>query len=331
MYKDLMDKLMLQQDLDRADLFQMISDVVTETMTAVQIMGFQMAFLMKEPTPQELAWYIQAMQAHSRRIDIGGPALDIGGTGEGAQPGKLAVGAAILAAAAGIPVVKQVRSKQNSYYSSQAVLAQLGIPTAAEPNEATEQLRRSGTAFLQARAFHPALERTLNEQTEAQIRELLHTVIGPLMNPAATRFVLGVQQEETLELLRDTIAELPEIQVLLLCDDTGTDQICLQGITCVYHWDGSRWTQQEISAETLGLHRCPASLLQTDTPQETARQISGILTGQLRDPRRDVLLANAGAALWLGGKADDLAQGAALAAELIDSGKAAAQLHKLSQ
>ena len=123
MYKDLMDKLMMQQDLTRDDLFQMISDVVTETMTAVQIMGFQMAFLMKEPTPEELAWYVEAMQANSHKItvDCGGPLLDIAGTGDGEQPGKLYAGAAILAAAGGVPVVKQIRRAQKGYYGSEEV------------------------------------------------------------------------------------------------------------------------------------------------------------------------------------------------------------------
>lgn len=318
MYKDLMDKLMLQQDLSQQDLFQMISDVVTETMTAVQIMGFQMAFLMKEPTAQELAWYVQAMQAHCRPIPIGGtPILDI------AIPGEYAVASAVIAAAAGLPVVKQVRSDQTHYVSSQPVLQQLGIAVAQEPETAARQCRQCSAAFVQARAFHPALERTLNEQTEAQIRALLQTVIGPLSNPAgATRYVWGVQDAAALPLLQDMVEALENIQVLLLCGDDRSIPVILQDSTRGLYWDGRSWHQPELLPAALGLRPCPAALLQTDAES----RLPELLTGTVRDVRRDVLLANAGAALWVGGKAADLTQGIALAASLIDSGKAAGQL-----
>lgn len=332
MYKDLMDKLMMQQDLTRDDLFQMISDVVTETMTAVQIMGFQMAFLMKEPTPEELAWYVEAMQAHSHKItvDCGGPSLDIAGTGDGEQPGKLYAGAAILAAAGGVPVVKQIRRAQKGYYGSEEVLSLMGIHTDLTPEQAARLVQQCGIAFVPAKKYHPALERTLNEQTEAQIRCLLQTVIGPLMNPAyATRFVLGVHDEETLELLRGTVENLPQVQALLLRSETGADQITLSDITYGYHWDGESWSELEITAELLGLRACPPALLDASTPQEAAHLITGILDGAITDPRRDVLLANAGAALWLGGKAADLQQGVQLAADLIRSGSASKYLASL--
>ena len=331
MYRDLMEKLMMQQDLTRDDMFEMISDVVTETMTAVQIMGFQMAFLMKDPTPEELAYYIEAMQAHCHRIPLGdAPVMDIAGTGDGEKPGKLAAGAAILAAAAGIPVVKQIRRSQKGYYGSEEALSFMGIHTDLTPDKASELVKQCNIAFIPAKKYHPALERTLNEQTEAQIRFLLQTVIGPMMNPAyATRYVLGVHDEEGLELLQGIVETLPNVQALLLRSENGADYITLDDVTCAYHWNGEVWQMLRLTATDLGLRPCPAALLEVGTPQENAHLITGILDGEIKDARRDVLLANAGAALWLGGKATDLASGVQQAAAFIDSGKAAAHLAQL--
>lgn len=332
MYKDFVDKLILQQDLTREELFQIISDIVTETMTTVQILGFQMAFLMKEPTPEELAYYVQAMQAHSHRIPVdgGAPLLDIAGTGDGERPGKLSAGAAIVAAAAGIPVVKQVRSSQKGYYGSADTLNLMGINLDLDADKAAALVKACGIVFIPARKFHPALERTLNEQTEAQIRCLLQTVIGPLMNPAgANRFVLGIHDAETLALLRGVVENLEGVQVLLLRGEDGADFITLDGVTCGEHWNGAAWQTLELSPETLGLRRCSRALLEINTPQENAHLITGILDGSIRDARRDVLLANTAAALWLCGKAGTLCDGVHLAGDLIDSGAAARTLDGL--
>lgn len=132
LYKDLMDKLMLGQDLTRAELERTIAGIMTQELTQVQVLGFQMAFLMKGPTPQELADYAHAMRANCTTIDAAsfGPALDIAATGAGERAGRLAPAVALLAAAPGAPVIKQVRTSVPGYFGSAGVLAALGIDVA---------------------------------------------------------------------------------------------------------------------------------------------------------------------------------------------------------
>lgn len=332
LYKDLMDKLMLGQDLTRAELERTIAGIMTQELTQVQVLGFQMAFLMKGPTPQELADYAHAMRANCTSIDAAsfGPALDIAATGAGERAGRLAPAVALLAAAPGAPVIKQVRTSVPGYFGSAGVLAALGIDVAGSEAEAKAQLAAAETAFLDPRAFHPSLAQTLNDETEAQIRALTQTIIGPLMNPAMiSNLLFGVHDRETLEILQEAIPEIPGLRALLVQGADRADSITLDGPADLLRWDGTAWQAQTVTPAALGLRSCSWTLQKTEKDAETAAQITALLRGEVHDARRDVLLANVAAALWVSGQVERLADGVCLAATRLDRGDGARRLEAL--
>lgn len=215
------------------------------------------------------------MRANCTSIDAAsfGPALDIAATGAGERAGRLAPAVALLAAAPGAPVIKQVRTSVPGYFGSAGVLAALGIDVAGSEAEAKAQLAAAETAFLDPRAFHPSLAQTLNDETEAQIRALTQTIIGPLMNPAMiSNLLFGVHDWETLEILQEAIPEIPGLRALLVQGADGADSITLDGPADLLRWDGTAWQAQTVTPAALGLRSCSWTLQKTEKDARRRRR-----------------------------------------------------------
>ena len=180
------------------------------------------------------------------------------------------------------------------------------------------------------RAFHPSLAQTLNDETEAQIRALTQTIIGPLINPATiSNLLFGVHDRETLEILQEAIPEIPGLRALLVQGADGADSRTLDGPADLLRWDGTAWQAQTVTPAALGLRSCSWTLQKTEKDAETAAQITALLRGEVHDARRDVLLANVAAALWVSGQVERLADGVCLAATRLDRGDGARRLEAL--
>lgn len=316
LYQQLMDKLIMQEDLTRDDFVHMIAGTISQELTQVQVLGFQMAFFMKGPTSQELADYVYAMRANCYPISTG-PVFDITAVDHKTETEALSIATALLTATAGIPTVKQVWEKPSTLTRCTDLLSALKITPAKTESQAKKQLQHAGITFLAPRSFHPVLAQTLNNETEVQIRDLTYSIIGPLSNPAdVSHIAFYVHHAETLELLQSVISCMPEIHALLIYMPQ-----TLTVPSSVFFWDGCSW--QTLTASD--------DLFSFQSPDCAAdySQISGLLYGEITDNRRDILLSNTAIALWFNHRADNLQQGFDIAKYQLDSGAAARTLEQL--
>ncbi|MFW5940070.1 MAG: anthranilate phosphoribosyltransferase, partial [Halolamina sp.] len=229
---------------------------------------------------------------------------------------------AIVAAGAGVAVAKHGNYSVSSSSGSADVLEVAGADVEAEPPAVEEAIERDGIGFMLAPVFHPAMKAVIGPRKELGMRTIFN-VLGPLTNPAgADAQVLGVYSEELVPLIADALTHMPAEHALVVHGD-GMDEIALHGPTTVAEVEGETVTEYTVEPEDLGLDSAPVDAIAGGTPQENATDLRGIVTGDVTGPKRDVILANAGAAIYVAGLAEDLQGGVERAAESIDDGAAA--------
>jgi len=284
----------------------------------------------KGETVAEVAGAAAAMRAKmtpicSRRSDL----IDVVGTG-GDHSGtfNISTGAALVTAAAGVPVAKHGNRAVTSRSGASDVLATLGVNIEAELGRVEACLDELGICFCFAPLYHQAMKRV------APVRQKLghptiFNVLGPLCNPArARRQLLGVGRPELRRLLAEAIVLLGTERTLVVYGTDGLDEVSLGAETEATEAAGKETRELKWTAADFGLKRAELAGLLVEGPEESAAVIGGILDGK-RGPRRDVVVANAAAALWTAGRHDSLSRCAAVAAEAIDSGAAKDLLARL--
>lgn len=325
-------KLTVGEQLNEEDVFGVIGGVRRGEITDVQIAGFLVALLMKGPTIREVASIARAMHANCAQISpqVQGELIDTCGTGGGRTTFNCSTTVALVAAAAGIPVAKHGSRSLSSSSGSADVLEKLGVAIDLTPPQAEKLIEAAGIGFLYAPNFHPVMHKVLPPEMALGIKTIFYTIIGPLINPAhARRHVLGVYRPELVSMVADVLVELDFRHALVVHGLDGLDEISVIGKTSAAEVKDGWAKKYELDPGDFGLPRYTYEELAGGDAQQNADLVRAILAGQERGARRDMVLANAAAALLVGGKAADLRTGAKLAAEVIDSGAARQKLDQL--
>jgi anthranilate phosphoribosyltransferase len=305
-------------------------EVMSGEATDAQIGGLLAALRMKGETAGEIASFARAMDAFAVRIaaKADGTLVDTCGTGgDGANTFNISTGAAIVAAGAGVHVVKHGNRSFSSRCGSADVLEALGVRVDLPPGAAAGVLAEAGIVFLFAPLYHPAMRHVAAIRREMGIRTVFN-LLGPLLNPAgAEAQLLGVYDPALVGPMAGALADLGRRRAFVV-HGAGLDELTTTGPSTIGALDGGEIESFTLSPEELGLTRVPLAALAGGSPAENARIIADVLAGR-EGAAREVVLLNAAAAIVLGGRARDLAAGLAAAEQAVDSGRALDRLVRL--
>ncbi len=328
-------RLVEGQELSEKEAAKVVGLIMDGRATEAQIGALLTAWRMRGETWQEVAGAARAMRERMIRVPHGlpenAPLVDTCGTGGDAKGTfNVSTAAAFVVAAAGIPVAKHGNRSITSRSGSADVLEALGIPLEVPPELSARALEKVGFAFLFAPAYHPAVKAVMGPRRELGFRTIFN-LLGPLCNPAgANTQILGVFDFRLTEKMAYALDALGCRRALVVFGEGGYDEFTVTGSTKVSELREGRITTYYVDPPDVGLELCedPAELLGRDAA-ENARIIENILSGQETGPKRDMVLLNAGAALYAAEKTLDLRGGVALAREILESGKAYAKLEEI--
>ncbi|WP_248896217.1 anthranilate phosphoribosyltransferase [Haloplanus halobius] len=303
---------------------------VFEEATEAQIGALLAALRAKGETETEIAGFAEGMRDAARTIDPDRtPLVDTCGTGgDDYDTINVSTTSAIVAAGADIAVAKHGNYSVSSTSGSADVLEVAGVDVEAEPPAVEEAIDRDGIGFMLAPVFHPAMKAVIGPRKELGMRTIFN-VLGPLTNPAgADAQVVGVYDPDLVPVLARSLARM-DIGRAMVVHGSGMDEIALHDATTVAEVKGEDVTEYTLMPADLGLERAPIEAVAGGDPEANAADLRRIVTGEVTGPKRDIILANAGAAIYVAGVADDLAGGVDAAREAIDSGAAAAKFDDL--
>lgn len=328
--REFLEVLLRRQELSPQLVRQFFLEVLDGHAGEAELAAALTAWRLKGETAAELAAAATVLLERMVPFDPG-PAevLDTCGTGgDGLRTFNVSTAAALVVAAAGVPVVKHGNRAASSRSGSADVLAALGMALQASPEQLQRCLRETGFAFCFAPCFHPGLRQVAGVRRQLGFRTVFNC-LGPLVNPArACRKLLGVGQPELLDPLAGAAARLGLQRAFLVCGREGLDEVSLSGPTLVREVRGDTVTARQWQPQDFGLQPCRLEELVVNGPEQSAAVLRGVLEGRPGAARR-VVLANAAAALLAADRVATLAEGAQLAAAVIDAGKAAGVLQRL--
>ncbi|ELZ82441.1 anthranilate phosphoribosyltransferase [Haloferax elongans ATCC BAA-1513] len=305
---------------------------VFEDATEAQIGALLSALRAKGETEAEIAGFAQGMRDAALTIDPArGPLVDTCGTGgDDYDTINVSTTSALVAAGAGAAVAKHGNYSVSSSSGSADVLEVAGVNVEAEPSSVEKCIEDNGVGFMLAPVFHPAMKAVIGPRKELGMRTIFN-VLGPLTNPAgADAQVLGVYDPDLVPMVARALSHMP-VERALVVHGSGMDEIALHDATTVAEVDDDEVTEYTLTPGDLGLEQAPIEDVAGGTPQENARDLEGILTGDVTGPKRDLILANAGAAIYVADLADSLEAGVETAREAIDTGAAEAKLDALRE
>lgn len=328
MIKEAILKVAKKQDLTYEEAEQVMNEIMEGEASAVQMSAYLTALSLKGETVDEITASAAAMRSHCVRLLHDMDVLEIVGTGgDGANSFNISTTSAMVIAAAGIPVAKHGNRAASSKCGAADVLESLGVNITLPPEASTRLLEKIGICFLFAQNYHIAMKYVAPVRRELGIRTIFN-ILGPLANPAGANMeLMGVYDETLVEPLAKVLANLGVKRALVVYGTDGLDEISMSAPTKVCEVKDGTFTSYELTPEQFGLTRCLKEELAGGTPEENARITRAVLSGE-KGAKRDAVLLNAGAAIYLAGKAVTIGDGVKLAAELIDSGKALEQLEK---
>ena len=306
------------------------SRLVFEEATEAQLGALLTALRAKGETEAEIAGFAEGMRAVARTIDPGRTGLvDTCGTGgDDYDTINISTTSAIVAAGAGVPVAKHGNYSVSSNSGSADVLEEAGVTVDAEPPAVERAIEERGVGFMLAPVFHPAMGAVIGPRRELGMRTIFN-VLGPLTNPAgADAQVVGVYDPDLVELVARAFARL-DVEHALVVHGAGLDEIAVHDETRVAEVRGKNIEEYTLTPGNLGLKRYDVAAVAGGTPAENAADLDGIVSGEIEGAKRDIVLANAGAAIYVAGGADSIAGGAERARDAIDAGEAAEKLAEL--
>lgn len=330
MFTETLTKLAVRQDLTAAEAAGVMGEIVEGRASQAQIGAFLLALHMKGETAEEIAAFARVMRDHAITVKpaTGRILVDTCGTGgDGTRTFNISTASAFVTAGAGCPVVKHGNRGMSSRCGSADVLAALGVNFATAPDVQAHIVEKVGIAFFFAPYFHPAMKHTMAARREIGCRTVFN-ILGPLANPAGAQAqLLGVYSPG----LTGTIAEVLRILGLsraMVVHGSGLDEITTTGKTMVAELDRGMIRMYTIRCDKFGIAPAQTADLRGGDAQTNAVIIRDILQGE-RGAARDIVVMNAGAAIYIGGVAQDLHEGIRLATTSIDSGNASARLDAL--
>lgn len=308
------------------------STLVFEEATPAQIGGLLTGLRAKGETEAEIAGLAEGMRAVARTISPDRtPIVDTCGTGgDGYDTINVSTAAAIVVSGAGVPVAKHGNYSVSSSSGSADVLDAVGVEIDADPAAVQRAIERDGIGFMLAPVFHPAMKAVIGPRRELGMRTVFN-ILGPLTNPAgADAQVIGVYDAALVPVMADALAKM-EVQRALVVHGAGLDEIALHGESIVAEVSGSTTTEYTISPSEMGLDAAPVEAIEGGSPTENAEALRDIVAGRASGAPRDIVLANAGAAIYVAGETESIREGVELARESLTSGAAARQLERLTE
>ena len=303
---------------------------VFEDATEAQIGALLAALRAKGETEAEIAGFAQGMREAARTISPDRtPLVDTCGTGgDDHNSINVSTTSAIVASGAGVPIAKHGNYSVSSSSGSADVLEEVGVTVDAEPAAVEQAIEDDGIGFMLAPVFHPAMKAVIGPRKELGMRTVFN-VLGPLTNPAgADAQVLGVYDDALVPRIAQSVAHMP-VEHALVVHGSGLDEIAIHGETTVAEVRGEDVEEYTLTPADMNLERYPIADVAGGSPEENAADLRGIVEGDVSGAKRDIILANAGAAIYVAGEADSLQAGVEAAREAIDSGGAAAKLDDL--
>ena len=323
MIQQAIEKIVNKQDLNYQEAYQVMNEIMSGETSQTQNAAFLAALSTKSTkaeTIDEISGCAAAMRDHAVKVENDLDLLEIVGTGgDGAHSFNISTTAALVCAAAGVKVAKHGNRAASSQCGTADCLEALGVKIEQTPEQCLKLLDSVGICFFFAQKYHTSMKYVGAVRRELGFRTVFN-ILGPLTNPAAPRRqLLGVYDESLVEPLAKVLASLGVRRGLVVYGQDKLDEISLSAPTTICEVKEGYYKSFVIQPEDFGLARCHKQDLLGGTPAENAAITREILAGK-PGPRRDTVLMNAGAALYIGGKAGSIAEGLTLAGQIIDSG-----------
>ncbi len=332
MIKEAIVKIVSKEDLTYEEAYTVMNEIMSGETTPTQNAAFLASLSTKSAraeTTDEIAGCAAAMREKATRVEAGDDLFEIVGTGgDNAHSFNISTTSALVAAAGGMRVAKHGNRAASSKSGTADCLEALGVNIDQSPEKCVELLDKVGMCFFFAQKYHTSMKYVGAIRKELGFRTVFN-ILGPLTNPGHPSMqLLGVYDEYLVQPLAQVLMNLGVKRGMVVYGQDKLDEISLSAPTTVCEFKDGWMKNYVITPEQFGLQRCSKQDLVGGTPAENAAITKAILAGD-KGPKRDAVLMNAGAALYIGGKAGSLAEGIQLAAELIDSGKATETLEKL--
>lgn len=332
MIKEAIVKIVNKEDLNYDEAYTVMNEIMSGETTPTQNAAFLAALSTKSAkaeTTDEIAGCAAAMRDNATKVDTGMDIFEIVGTGgDNAQSFNISTTSALVAAAGGMKVAKHGNRAASSLCGTADCLEALGVNIQQSPKRCIELLNEAGMCFFFAQKYHTSMKYVGPIRKELGFRTVFN-ILGPLTNPGSPKIqLLGVYDEYLVEPLAQVLINLGVKRGMVVYGKDKLDEISMSAPTAVCEFKDGWFRSYTIAPEDFGFERCTKEDLKGGTPEENAKITRDILGGA-KGHKRNAVLMNAGAALYIGGKAETLKDGIALAAEIIDSGKALETLDKL--
>lgn len=332
MIKEAIQKIVMKNDLSFDEAYTVMNEIMNGETTPTQNAAFLASLSTKSAkaeTIDEISGCAKAMREHALTVEHDLETLEIVGTGgDGAQSFNISTTSAFVIAAAGVKVSKHGNRAASSKSGTADCLEALGANIALEPSKCVELLKKVGFCFFFAQKYHTSMKYVGSIRKELGIRTVFN-ILGPLTNPAKPAYyLLGVYDEYLVNILASVLPTLGAKRGLVVYGQDKLDEISMSAPTTVCEFVGDMSKTYVIKPEDFGFERCTKEDLVGGTPEENAAITRAILEGKERGAKRNVVLMNAGAALYASGVVDSISSGVKKAADLIDSGAALEKLNE---
>ena len=329
MIKEAIIKLSKKEDLSYEMAQAVMDEIMSGEANDIQKSAYLTALAMKGETIDEITASAAGMRAHCIKLLHDLDVLEIVGTGgDGANSFNISTTSSLVIAAGGVPVAKHGNRAASSKSGAADVLEALGVKITLTPERSAEILKKINICFLFAQNYHIAMKYVAPIRKELGIRTVFN-ILGPLSNPAGANMeLMGVYDQSLVEPLAQVMANLGVNRGMVVYGQDSLDEISMCASTSVCEIRDGKFTSYEITPEQFGYERCEKGALTGGTPAENAEITKAILKGEEKGPKRQAVCLNAGAALYIAGKAASIEEGVKLAESLIDSGAALKKLEE---
>ena len=330
--KEAIKKAITKEDINQENAYEVALSIMNGEATNAQIGSLITALRMKGETVGEITGFVKAMRDKVTKINVSDEYLiDTCGTGgDGAGTFNISTISALVAAGAGCSVAKHGNRSVSSQCGSADLLKELGVNIENTPDKVENCIKEIGVGFLFAPLLHPAMKYAIGPRREMGVRTIFN-ILGPLTNPAgAKRQLLGVYSKDLTTPIANVLANLDSIHCMVVHGEDGLDEITTTGETYVSELKDGKVKEYTISPEDFGMIKRTPEDLKGGTPQVNAKITLNLLEGGTGG-KREIAILNSGAAIYVAGKAENLADGIEKAKESIDSGEALKKLEKLKK
>lgn len=330
MLQDAIKKIGNRENLSELQAYENMNEIMKGKSTPAQIGAYLMGLRLKGETIDEISGSARAMRDNASVIKLKSEyVIDTCGTGgDGGKTFNISTAVAILAASGGVKVAKHGNRAVSSKSGSADVLHELGFNIELEPEEAAKNIEENGMAFLFAQKYHTAMKKVAPIRKELGLRTIFN-IIGPLTNPAFVQGqILGVYDKNLTNPLAKVLLKMGSKSALVVHGKDGLDEITTTNITYVSELKKGIVFDYIINPLEFGIPKAEPQDIQGGSASDNAKIIIDVLKGVI-GPKREIVLLNSAAALYVGNKCDDIKQGLVIAKRLIDSGKAYQKLHEL--